>query len=130
MCIILPCVAYDPLSSVKHFHVMADCKRRRERSKIEKSSTITRTTLKFVIVPKCSFLPFALYHRPQSKCQPTSKIPQQSANYHFSNVQACLRKKEQAKVMTTTTKTETKTNGATNGFKVIGTRPVRPDGVD
>jgi len=30
--------------------------------------------------------------------------------------------------MTVTTKPET--NGATNGFKVIGTRPIRPDGVD
>lgn len=32
--------------------------------------------------------------------------------------------------MSATTTTETKTNGASNGFKVIGTRPIRPDGVD
>lgn len=31
---------------------------------------------------------------------------------------------------TTKTQSETKTNGGTNGFKVIGTRPIRPDGID
>ncbi|MCX6044696.1 MAG: xanthine dehydrogenase family protein molybdopterin-binding subunit [Chloroflexi bacterium] len=31
---------------------------------------------------------------------------------------------------TTKTQSETKANGAANGFKVIGTRPIRPDGID